>query len=251
MTGVARFICACVVLVEAVGCAPKPSLRSAVYDGFGPSFAVMKPAVGLPASALAQNDYRYVPGALTIPRIDKPRDDINHRSEVWRINQAAEDCSPSSQLYRLADLQSFPRLPVYIEYILDSENLFVPEINNNRTAAKIDLNLHDNDLRYVKRIRIEITNVMSYSASEARLNDALRDITSPQRCRFAFMRRSGVVQINNILSGDIKVELDVLQGASLRLVDVLKAKVYKSITKHIQGKAVFFAVSGRSVLRIN
>jgi len=213
----------------------------------------MKPALGVPTPdqrIFSENEFRYVPGALTIPKIETARDDFAHRAAVWRVNQAVEDCSPSGKLYRLSDLFALPRLPVYVEYVLDSRNLFVPHIDNSRRAAKVDLRLRDTDLRFVRRIRIEITNVTAYSAGDAMLQSALRDIAAPRRCRFAFVRRAGVVQVDGILAGDVKIEVDFVEGASVKVADVIRAKVFKSVSRHILGKSVFFAVSSRPVPRI-
>lgn len=226
-------------------CAPKPSLRSAIYEEFGADYAAMKPAVGIPGKdALSNNDFRYVPGHLTIPRLGSARDDIKREVAIWRINQAAEDCAPSPTLYNLPNVTALPHLPVYIEYVRDSRNWLVPQVTHDAKAMKIDLKLRNNDIRYVNRIRIALSNVKIYSASKQQMDDALKDIMSSSRCRFAFRGRRDAMQINSIVRGDISIQVDLLEGASATLSDDIKARVFNSIAKHIDGEGLFFAVRG-------
>lgn len=51
------------------GCA-KPNVGEAIYDGFGPNYNLMKPALARPSANAPNydtNNFRYVPGALTVP----------------------------------------------------------------------------------------------------------------------------------------------------------------------------------------
>lgn len=226
-------------------CSPKPTLRSAIYEEFGADYAAMKPAVGVPSKlALGNNDFRYVPGHLTIPRLGLVRDDVKREVAVWRINQAGEDCAPSPSLYNLSDVSARPHLPVYIEYVRDSKNWLVPQVTHDPKAMKIDLRLRDTDLRYVNRIRIALSNLKVYSASKQQMDDALKDIMSSSRCRFAFRARRDAVQIDSIVQGDISIQVDLLEGASAALGENVKARVFNSIARHIDGQGLFFAVRG-------
>ena len=232
-----------------VCCAPAPDFRSAVYKYNsaleGTQYAQMRPPLGAPTPrAYANNDYRYIPGAMTIPKIEFPQDEFSQRAAVWLINEASEDCSPSGKLYHLSDLQVSHPSPVIIDYNLDSRNFFIPQISDAKLIVKSDLKLNDNDLRYVKRITIQITNVTEYHATADNLRAAFADIASPKRCRFAFAKRNGVYQVDSILAGDILVDLEVLEGASVSVGNAVKAKILRSISRPIGGHALFFAVSG-------
>jgi hypothetical protein len=237
------------VCAALVASCTRPSVRSAVYDGFGPNYSIMRPALGRPSPAdpeYATNDFRYLPGSLTVPYVAKQRDDERHRAAVWRVNRSGDDCAPSPKLYTLKDVTAFPRLPVTIEYIFDTRNSLFPTTSDHVTMAKSDLSLGDNDIRYLRRISISFSNVTAYSASNAMLERARADILRPSRCKSFFYRRKGAVQIDSILAGDVFVEIDSAGGASVNL-DRIKGKIYRALSRRFEGRSVFFAVSANPI----
>jgi hypothetical protein len=235
------------IFLLCAGCS-KPSIREAVYDGIGPTYSLMKPLVKVPTAADPQyktNTYRYLPGFITSPALAAERDDYAHKAAVWRIGRGAPDCPPSANLYHLNDMIQVPRLPVSVEYVLDTRRSFLATNQSDVSQAKYDLSLSNNDLRFVSRIAISFTKLTDYSTTAKNLSDA-RD-TMRRSCRENPSRYRKLVQVDSIVSGDVFVEIDKMEGSSVDL-GRLKAKIYRAISKRTVGHSVFFAVSSRPVV---
>jgi hypothetical protein len=233
------------------GCA-YPSVRSAVYSQLGPNVIVMRPPEKNPSIGTARNDSTLIPGSILKPRRNAvlERDDSQRIAAEWGITSAAW-CPVPSQLYRLE--QTGPNgayLNINIDYKLDVslwsplEWLFQgppPTTSALRDQARYELQLSSNDLRYVRRIQIHITNVQHYDASNEELSRAKVSILRIKACRRG-LAGPGAYQVGRIYSAQLyQVDIDKFEGASVN-VGLLKGKIYKHLQSSTKGSRMFFAL---------
>lgn len=230
------------ILAILSGCS-SPNMRSAVYQ-YGDRYALMDPNFGLPDAPERTNKFFYLPGAITAPYVAADADQVKGESMVWYPTRG-DDCAPRTKIYTFNDISYAPRQPTNIEYIIDSRNLFIPTLRNDRDVAKADLNLKDFEIRWVRRIVIQLNNVRDYQASENQLSLARTDML--KRCFNGLRRFKGVFQIESVLAGDVNVEIDAVEGASAALTEKIRLRVLKAVTQRKSGNGVFFAVKGRAI----
>lgn len=137
-------------------------------------------------------------------------------------------------------------MPVTVEYVFDKRQSLAPVTRSDVSTALVDLSLHDNDVRFLKRIAISFTNIVEYTASEGTLIKAHTAILDPRDCGSFLWRRRDLMQIDAILAGDVFVEVDAMEGVSVDL-DRIKAKIYRAVSRRYQGNSLFFAVGAKPV----
>lgn len=171
-------------------------------------------------------------------------DHVNREATVWYPTRG-EDCAPRTSVYTLDKIQPTPAAPTNIEYIIDSRNLFIPVEKHDRELSKVDLNLRDNDIRWLRRIAIHFNEVTEYHVDPERMSDARADM---KRCLAILRRFKTVYQIESVLyAKDVKVELDSVEGASFKITEKIRGKILQAVTSKKDGSGVFFAVMGRRI----
>lgn len=167
------------------------------------------------------------------------RDNLRALSAEWTLNRY---CRPDPKLYTLAATGPyFGGIDIIINYDFDPLFPWLVNKEQEKLRARADLQLGQNDIKYVKRIRIRLTGRKLYQGSIGQLTLARDSIL---RACPSYKKLPNIYQVVMIESADVDVEADILEGVSFN-VGPLKARVRKQISKSEHGKNMLFAVAVR------
>jgi hypothetical protein len=218
------------------GCAREPSLRSYVYTQLDASAVVVSPLVHPPSSG---NAFPYSPGNLTRPARITPADPGRFEAATWYTGKFCP-ISAKAFLFSNAHYDGFGQDITY-NYEFDPALPLFGYADAERNRAISDLQLSDNDLKYIDRISIVIKNVKIFTIrSDLRAPRAAIPI-APGCARFLYP-----FQIARMYEADIDVQIQSLHGAAVN-VPLLRAKILKQYMSRQQGKGVVIAVLPRPV----
>jgi hypothetical protein len=238
------------------GCAlPYPDVRSATYGALGPSVVVMRPATVVPDPATRKylaNEFPFVPGSVTRPFNISARNDDRGRAAEWGITSARR-CYPSAKVHRLSDTGPIGGTPdIVIDYVLDVSLWGILEFvtrgapASDQARARRDLGLSRNEVRFVRRIKIAISNIKTYEASAQQLARARADIFRDPDCR-RLITGKGTYQIARMYEAQVyEVSIEVMDGAAVD-VATLKGRILSAFTRRVRGANVFFALKADSL----
>jgi len=220
------------------GCAQEPSLRSYVYTQLDDNAVVVSPPVRPPRSG---NAFPYIPGNLTRPAAIVPADRWRFEAAAW---QTGRFCPIDAKAFLFSNAR-YDGVAQDITYNYEF-NPLVPLFgyaDSERSRAIRDLQLNDNDLKYIDRISIVIKNVKIFTVR----SDLWQPRSSiPIDAGCARYRNLYPFQIARMYEADIDVEIQSLHGAAVN-VPLLRAKILKQYVSRRQGSGVVIAVLPRQV----
>lgn len=225
-------------LLGLAGCANPPSLRSYVYTQLDTHAVVVSPRVSPPR---AGNAFPYSPGNLTRPAAITPPDPRRFETAEWSTGRF---CAISAKAFRFSNLRYEGVGPdITYSYMFDPLGSVFGFADLERRRAIDDLQLSDNDLKYIDRISIVIKNVKIFSIR----SDLLEPRSAlPIEAGCARFRNAYPFQIAKMYQADIDVEVRSLHGAAADAL-LLRAKIMKQYLSREQGKGVVIAVLPRPV----
>jgi len=225
-------------LLGLVGCANQPSLRSYVYTQLNTDAIVVSPRVSPPS---AGNAFPYIPGNLTRPAAITPADPGRFEAAAWSTGRF---CPISAKAFLFSNAHYDGVGPdVTYNYEFDPLASIFSFAESERQRAMRDLNLSNNDLKYVDRISIVIRNVRIFTVRSDLLTPPSSIPIDPGCARY---RNVYPFQVARMYEADIDVQIQSLHGAAADVL-LLRAKIMKQYVSREQGKGVVIAVLPRSL----
>jgi len=234
-----KFRCALLLALLALcGCAQQPSLRSYVYTQLDTNAVVVSPHVQPPPSG---NAFPYIPGNLVQPAASSPADPGRFEAAAWSTGRY---CPISVKAFLFSNAHYDGVGPdVTYNYELDPLASIFGFAESEKQRAMRDLNLSDNDLKYVDRIAIVIRNVRIFTVRSDLLTPPSSIPIDPGCARY---RSVYPFQVARMYEADIDVQIQSLHGVAADVL-LLRAKIMKQYVSREQGKGVVIAVLPRSV----
>jgi hypothetical protein len=170
-------------------------------------------------------------------------------ADPWALSaaewQSGRYCPISPKLYRFASSQSYVtgRDTTYT-YDFDPLSGIFGSTNSEKQRAVKDLNLDENDLKYVNRISIFIKNLKIYAFD----GQPFARSTPPGYLEAGCYRyrKSYQYQIAKMYVADIDVKIEYLHGFAFK-APLLRAKILRQYLSHERGNGVVIAVQPRAV----
>jgi hypothetical protein len=225
-------------LLALCGCAQEPSLRSYVYTQLDDNAVVVSPPVRPPRSG---NSFPYIPGNLTRPAAIVPADRWRFEAAAW---QTGRFCPIDAKAFLFSNARyDGVGQDITYNYEFDPVVSFFGYADSERQRAIRDLQLNDNDLKYIDRISIVIKNVKIFTVRSDLWQPRSSIPIEPGCARY---RNLYPFQIARMYEADIDVEIQSLHGAAVN-VPLLRAKILKRYVSRRQGSGVVIAVLPRQV----
>jgi hypothetical protein len=226
------------------GCAREPTLRSVVYRGLGADMVIIEPissAPGADSKAYASNKYPYVPGTFVLKIVEKSRDPLLSRAEVWNtIAQGKNYCQ--QRILKLHEISEQAQDDVVDDYIVDQAFSLDPRTwFSGRAIRQTYSELRDDEFGRLKRVTIKLTNIKSYSLTSDQTRAALEDIEK-RKCIIRIRSQGSPIRVRRLIVADLDVDVQYAGGVKFKS-DVLVFNIFRFNGFARNAKKVLIAVS--------
>jgi hypothetical protein len=225
--------CSFAAAAALLGCAQEPSLRSYVYSQLDSGSVVVSPRLRPPQTG---NNFPYIPGNLTRPYRVTPAEPERRLAAEW---QTGRYCPISPKVFRFsASRPDGTGADITYRYEFNPFFALPGFVESEKRRAISDLNLRDNDLKYIDRISIVIKNLKIYSAD--------RDVlgSSPFRSLVAGCyryRKAYQYEIAKIYTADFDIRIESVHGFAFD-AGVLRAKILRQYLSEERSQGAVIAV---------